>query len=46
MIRKLLCWLGKHEWFIQKRWTVNINNGTCKYKPKIWCKHCGKEQEQ
>jgi hypothetical protein len=34
MIRKLLCWLGWHDWW-SKRFFENDEWIT-------WCKHCGK----
>ena len=35
MIRKLMCWLGWHEWF-HPCW-ICLNKGT------KWCKKCGLE---
>lgn len=52
MIRKLMCWLGKHEWEARCVYSKDIcpkaifdfwyaDCDGCKYK-QIYCKHCGK----
>lgn len=41
MIRKILCWLGKHEWiYVGRRTIFDILAG--KPETKFICKHCGK----
>lgn len=44
MIRKLLCWLGWHDWIIKKftYYQKNIFKPHKQNEYKIVCKHCGK----
>ena len=53
MIRKLMCWLGLHEWIPEKHifldngkyycshYAKNKNCGECDFCKQV-CKHCGK----
>lgn len=42
MIRKLLCWLGWHEWeeFVSKTYIEKL--GALNFEEAYKCKHCGK----
>lgn len=50
MIRKLLCWLGWHEWVLACAkycnivWKCNPNCQTCQARKEV-CIHCGKVRD-
>lgn len=52
MIRRLLCWLGWHEWCEKEylfsppdRWYFNCMGKPILIKNKVYCKHCGRTKK-